>query len=99
MKIDSHQHFWKYDEKEYEWINAEMAGLKRDFLPPDLVPELTKAGYQGTVAVQARQTEEETRFLLELMKKNPFIKGVVGWLDLQADDIPEIKWSLSHRYL
>jgi L-fuconolactonase len=86
MKIDSHQHFWKYDEGEYEWINDEMAILKRDFLPEDLVVELTKNGYHGSVVVQARQSEKETEFLLALMEENSFIKGVVGWLDLQAAD-------------
>ncbi|MEX2232375.1 MAG: amidohydrolase family protein [Cyclobacteriaceae bacterium] len=89
MKIDSHQHFWIYNEEEYEWINEDMMMLRRDFLPGDLIVELRKTGYRGCVAVQARQSEKETQFLLHLMEKNPSIKGVVGWLDLQANDIGE----------
>lgn len=90
MQIDSHQHFWRYNEEEYEWINEDMVKLKKDFLPEDLLDELGKTGYDGCVAVQARQIETETKFLLHLMEKNAFIKGVVGWLDLQADNIASI---------
>lgn len=88
-KIDAHQHFWKYTPEEYGWISEEMAVIRRDFLPPDLKPELTKAGFNGTVAVQAPQTEAETSFLLELADHYSFIKGVVGWIDLQAADVEE----------
>ena len=82
MKVDSHQHFWLYNTKEYSWINDRMKVLKRNFLPEDLQPELIKSGFSGSVAVQARQTIEETRWLLELADRNDFIKGVVGWVDL-----------------
>jgi len=85
LRIDSHQHFWKYDPVEYDWIGERMGVLKRDFLPEHLLPELRRAGFQGCVAVQARQTLEETRFLLELADANPFVLGVVGWVDLRAD--------------
>ncbi len=64
-----------------------MAVIQRDFLPGDLQREMTRAGIQATVAVQARQTLEETRWLLGLAEENPFIVGVVGWVDLQADDV------------
>ena len=82
MKIDAHQHFWKYSPEEYTWINDEMQVLKRDYLPEDLKPQVTKYGFHGTVAVQARQSIAETRWLLCLAEKNEFIKGVVGWVDL-----------------
>lgn len=82
MKIDAHQHFWKYNPEEYAWINDEMQVLKRDYLPVDLKPQVVKCGFHGTVAVQARQTLAETRWLLGLAKENEFIKGVVGWVDL-----------------
>jgi L-fuconolactonase len=84
MKIDAHQHFWKYTPQEFGWISEDMAVIRRDFMPSDLLPELKKAGFDGSVAVQAPQTEEETRFLLELADHYSFIKGVVGWIDLQA---------------
>ena len=84
MHIDAHQHFWKYDAPEYGWIDDSMAALRRDFLPADLKPELERNGFQGCVAVQARSTVEETRWLLELAKRNDFIRGVVGWVDLRS---------------
>jgi len=86
MRIDAHQHFWSYNMDEYGWIGDNMALLKRDFLPPDLKSELVNAGFDGSVAVQARQTIEETRWLLQLSEKFDFIKGVVGWVDLRSED-------------
>jgi L-fuconolactonase len=84
MRIDAHQHFWHYDPEEYVWLNDDMAALRRDFLPGDLKPLLDAAGFGGCVAVQARQTLEETRFLLDLADRNDFIRGVVGWVDLRS---------------
>ena len=85
--IDTHQHFWMYDPAEYGWIDDSMAALRRDFLPPDAWREMTAAKVESSVAVQARQTLEETRWLLELSGRHPFIAGVVGWVDLQAPDV------------
>ena len=82
MHIDAHQHFWTYNRQEYGWIDEEMASIRRDFLPDELKPQLEKNGFQGTILVQVRQTLEETRWLLGLAETNPFILGVVGWLDL-----------------
>ena len=84
MRIDAHQHFWRYDAGEYGWIDDSMAALRRDFLPPESVCEMATAGFNGCVAVQARQTLEETRALLALADAHPMIAGVVGWVDLQA---------------
>ncbi|WP_026727646.1 amidohydrolase family protein [Flavobacterium denitrificans] len=89
MKIDSHQHFWKYDPVKDAWITDEMKVIKRDFLPADLEPILFENQFGGCVAVQADQSEEETFFLLDLAKDNPFIKGVVGWIDLCDANIEE----------
>jgi len=86
MKIDAHQHFWIYDKTDYAWIDNRMGKLKRDFLPEDLQPELIKSGFSGSVVVQARQTIEETRWLLQLADRYDFIKGVVGWVDLCSGD-------------
>jgi len=88
MHIDAHQHFWRYDRREYGWIDDSMAVLRRDFLPADLKPELDRSGFQGCIAVQARQTLEETRWLLELAERAPFIFGVVGWVDLRSPRLP-----------
>lgn len=82
MRIDAHQHFWIYNPAEYEWIDESMSSLRRNFLPEDLRPELESAGFHGSIAVQARQTLEETRWLLELAARSRKILGVVGWVDL-----------------
>jgi L-fuconolactonase len=88
-RIDAHQHFWNYDAVEYGWIDDAMAALRRDFLPGDLKPLLDESGFAGCVAVQARQTLEETRWLLELAARNDFIRGVVGWVDLRSPRLRE----------
>src|SRR6266536_2219678 len=88
MRIDAHQHFWRYDPAEYPWIDDALAPLRRDFLPEDLAPRLRSEGFDGCVAVQARQTLEETDFLLELAERHAFVCGVVGWVDLQSPDVP-----------
>lgn len=87
MLIDAHQHFWIYDSQEYLWIDESMLPLCRDFLPVNLEPQLKRAGVGGTVAVQARQSLEETRWLLELAEQSKSILGVVGWVDLRATDV------------
>lgn len=86
MKIDAHQHFWIYNSADYGWIDDSMKELRRDYLPEDLQPLLKEAGFSGTVAVQARQSIEETRWLLSLADMNKFIKGVVGWVNLCSED-------------
>lgn len=87
MRIDAHQHFWMYNPTEYGWIDDSMAALRRDFLPGDLKPELQTNRFRGSVAVQARQTLDETRWLLELAEQSPWILGVVGWVDLRSPDV------------
>ena len=84
MNIDSHQHFWSYSAAEYPWIGPGMERLARDYLPVDLEGPALAAGIGGTVAVQARQTLEETCWLLDLAERHPLIRGVVGWVDLQS---------------
>ena len=88
-RIDSHQHFWHYHPVKDAWITDDMAAIQRDFLPLDLKPLLDANGVSGCVAVQADQSEAETTFLLELAHQYPFIKGVVGWVDLQAADVAD----------
>jgi L-fuconolactonase len=87
MYIDAHQHFWIYRPAQYEWIDESMATLRRNFLPDDLKSLIEETGLQGTIAVQARQDPEETRWLLELAERCPWIFGVVGWVDLRSPDI------------
>jgi L-fuconolactonase len=90
LKIDSHQHFWHYTPREYGWINEQMSVIRRDFLPGDLRTEMLAAGVSGAVSVQASQTLEETRWLLQLAADNDFIKGVVGWAPLIDSNVHEI---------
>ncbi len=87
MRIDAHQHFWRYNADEYGWIDDSMASLRRDFLPEHLKPELERAGVHGSIAVQARQSLDETRWLLELAAASPLILGVIGWVDLRSPDV------------
>ena len=82
MRIDSHQHFWKYNASDYVWMSDEHHVIRKDFLPEDLQPLLDAKAIDGTIAVQARQMLKETDFLLDLADKYPMIKGVVGWIPL-----------------
>src|SRR5271154_3068986 len=95
MRLDSHQHFWHYSPAEHTWMSDQMTALKRDFLPGDLRPLLTSIRFDGCVAVQARQSLEETRWLLELAGMHEFIRGVVGWGDLRSNDLPSQLESLA----
>jgi len=96
MRIDAHQHFWKYEPAQYPWIRADWP-IRRDFFPPDLQPLLAKAGLNGCVAVQARQSLEETRWLLSLTTEHSFIKGVVGWVDLRSDYVHDQLAQFAHH--
>ena len=82
MRIDAHQHFWIYNREEYSWISDSMKILRNDFLPDDLLALLKQSDLDGSIAVQARQSLEETRWLLKLAGQYDFIKGVTGWIDL-----------------
>jgi L-fuconolactonase len=94
-RIDAHQHFWRYSPQTHAWIDDSMQAIKRDFLPHDLEPVLSAAGFDGCIAVQAEQTTAETEWLLRLADEHPFIRGVVGWVDLCADDVAEQLASLA----
>ena len=87
MRIDAHQHFWNYSAAEYPWIGAGLQRLARDYLPSDLEPLLAAKQIDGSVAVQARQSVEESLWLLALAKAHPLVKGVVGWVDLRSDRV------------
>ena len=86
MKLDSHQHFWSYDEAQYPWI-PKGSPLHRDWLPEDLAPLLAAAEIEGCIAVQARQTVEESRWLLRLADRAAIVRGVVGWVDLLSERV------------
>ena len=87
MRIDSHQHFWRYTGAEFGWIDDGISMLRRDFFPEDLSPLLEAAGYSRCIAVQARQTLEENEFLLGLARESVIVEGVVGWVDLASPTV------------
>ena len=89
MRLDAHQHFWHYDPVRDAWIDEGMQRIRRDFLPADLHPLLTAEGMDGCIAVQADQSLEQNDFLLGLSRRNPWIRGVVGWVDLCSDQAGE----------
>ena len=88
MRLDAHQHFWRYSPEQYPWIPTRSA-LARDWLPADLAQLQTPLGFDGSIAVQAQQTVAETEWLLSLADQDPRIRGVVGWVDLQHDRVED----------
>ena len=88
-KIDAHQHFWQFDAVRDNWINEEMAILKNDFLPAELQNLLNKNGMDGSVVVQSDQSEKENEFQLKNAEENDFIRGVIGWVDMQSPDLKD----------
>lgn len=89
LRIDSHHHLWHYTPEEFDWIGEDMAALRRDFLLPQLRAELATANVDGTVAVQARQSIEETDFLWACAEEDGSpILGIVGWLPIADKTFP-----------
>src|SRR3954451_23249801 len=99
MHLDSHVHFWQYNPSEYAWIDDAMTALRRDFMPEDALAVLGPAGIDACVAVQVRQTLDETRWMLQLADRYSFIAGVVGWVDLRSDGLAAQIESLTHPKL
>ncbi len=95
--VDSHQHFWRLERGDYGWLTAELEPIHRDFLPDDLRPLLEEAGVARTVAVQAAPTREETQYLLRLAERTDFVAGVVGWVDMEADDAAQAIGELANN--
>ena len=90
QRIDAHHHLWRYTPEEYGWLDEGMEALRRDFLPADLIAAMATAGIDGTVAVQARQTMEETHWLLDLADQTDAIRGVVGWAPIAGEEFPGV---------
>ena len=89
ITVDSHQHFWDLQRFQYPWMTDDMVALRRNYLPADLRPVLDRVGIDRTVFVQAQHSLEETQWALELAEANPWIAGVVGWLDLRSPRLEE----------
>jgi L-fuconolactonase len=97
LRIDSHHHFWRYSAAEYGWIDDSMRALRRDFLPEHLRAEIERSGVRGAVSVQARQSIEETKFLLDFADQHDFLLGVVGWAPLVDPGVERIIEKLAAR--
>ncbi|HSH08792.1 MAG TPA: amidohydrolase family protein [Oceanipulchritudo sp.] len=85
--IDAHHHLWRYSYAEYSWMGEDPGAPGRDFLGPDLTRLLDEQGVSGTVAVQARESLEENRFLLEQATIEPRIRGIVGWVPFRETNV------------
>jgi L-fuconolactonase len=88
--VDAHHHFWDPARADYPWLTDELAVIRRAFTPQDLAPSLAAAGVDGTVLVQTRSSLEETREFLATAAATPFIRGVVGWVDLTDPAIGDV---------
>src|ERR1035437_2457121 len=89
QRIDAHQHFWKFDPIRDSWITDEMSVIRKDFLPQHLEPLLLENNFDGCITIQSEQSENENDFQLTNAEKYNFIKGIVGWIDLQAENVAE----------
>lgn len=90
LRIDAHHHLWRYNAEDFSWLGSDMAALRRDFLLPELEQTLASAGVRAAVAVQARQSVHETRFLLECARKSAALCGVVGWVPLRSMEVSSV---------
>jgi L-fuconolactonase len=95
--IDSHQHFWKYNSKDFDWITDDMSVIRKDFFPEELQFIFQKNNVEGCVAVQVNQTEQENEFFLRFADQFDFIKGIVGWVDLMVSTVDE-RLAYWHQY-
>ncbi|MCS2149979.1 amidohydrolase family protein [Scandinavium manionii] len=99
MRVDSHQHFWRYTPQDYPWISAEMGVLKQDLLPDMLQPTLQRHDMQSAILVQARSSAAETRWLLEIAEQTDFVRAVTGWLELSSPELQKDLEAISHPLL
>jgi L-fucono-1,5-lactonase len=95
MIIDAHHHFWDPTAVDYPWLTDELVAIRRAFTPADLEPDLRANGVDATVLIQTRSSVEETEDFLALADRTPFVRGVVGWVDLTdpgvEDEIAELR--------
>lgn len=85
--IDAHLHLWRIERGDYGWLMPTLGALYRDFLPGQALAQMQAAQVTRAILVQAAPTEAETRFLLAIAQREPWVAGVVGWVDLAAPDV------------
>lgn len=90
-KIDAHQHFWQLSQPfDYGWLdNPQLAQIRRDYLPVDLKLHLDNCNISGSIFVQTQHNSEENQWVLDFCKSYPFLKGIVGWVDLASHTCEE----------
>ena len=86
--LDTHHHLWSYNADDYPWIPANTP-LAQNHLLVELEEATSLAGVTGTIAVQARQTTEESASLLKIADQSDLIRGVVGWIPLVSANVDE----------
>jgi L-fuconolactonase len=93
--VDAHHHFWDPGRADYPWLTDDLTVIRRPFGPADLAPLLASAGVDASILVQTRSSLDETREFLATAAAVPFIRGVVGWVDLTdpavEDTIAELR--------
>ncbi len=89
MIIDSHVHFWDPARGDDILIVRRERALQRRFYPEDLRPQLDAAGVDRCVVIQSAPQGDETRHLLDLVRDLPWVHGVVGWVDLESEDVAD----------
>jgi L-fuconolactonase len=95
LRIDAHHHLWDLSRRDQEWTKATPA-IHRSFLEDDLSPLLVENGVDAAVLVQTVNSPVETREFLALAGKSPFLRGVVGWVDLRSTDVGDDIATLSN---
>ena len=84
-RIDAHQHYWHPARGDYGWMPDDDPVLSRPYGPADLAPQLSAAGVDRTILVQAAPTVEETEYMLGLADATPGVAAVVGWIDFEDE--------------
>lgn len=97
LVIDAHQHFWRLDRGDYDWLSPDDEVLYRDYLPAELEPILAAHQIDSSIVVQAAPSLAETQYLLSLTEKSSAIAGVVGWIDMASANATEDLQQLSEH--
>ncbi|MEY4317657.1 MAG: hypothetical protein RI902_1465 [Pseudomonadota bacterium] len=84
--IDAHFHCWQLDRNDYGWLTPQLSPIYRDVTLADWMVHAKAHGITGGVLVQAAPTLAETEFLLHQAQQHAMVLGVVGWVDMLAED-------------
>ncbi|WP_433335885.1 amidohydrolase family protein [Spirillospora sp. CA-294931] len=82
--FDAHHHLWDTSVRDYAWMDGPWADPLRGRF--DVGRYRDEAAPDGSIAVQALHSEDETR---ELLAAGAPVAGVVGWTDLTAPGVAD----------